>query len=146
MQINGNWRLFADNVLRPCVHLRVRLSENYWQEFPFLLDSGADDTVLSADLLELVSHLENQTATKIPLEGIGGAVDTILIETVLGFIKDDGTTFEYPGRFSVFTEISSSDISMLGRDVTDQFKVIYDRPDSAVLLLSPPHRYEITTA
>jgi hypothetical protein len=115
-------------------------------EFTFLLDSGADDTVLSADLLDLVRHLKSPASGQIQLAGIGGEVGSITIDTSIGFKKETGELFEVQGRFSVFTEVESSDISLLGRDVTDRFSVIYDRPDEAVMLLSPLHRYEIKTA
>ena len=34
-------------------------------------------------------------------------------------------------------------VNVLGRDVTNNFGVIYDYPNRAVALLAPPHFYEI---
>lgn len=59
----------------------------------------------------------------------------------LNWFREHATELDIFNRY-----IESSDISMLGRDVTDRFSVIYDRPDQAVVMLSPPHRYEIKTA
>jgi hypothetical protein len=45
------------------------------------------------------------------------------------------------GRFSVFTEGESPDLSVLGPDVTNNFSVIYDYARRVVALLAPPHFY-----
>jgi hypothetical protein len=47
------------------------------------------------------------------------------------------------GPFAVFTEGESAELSVLGRDVTNNFSVIYDYPNRAVALLALPHYYEI---
>ena len=80
------------------------------------------------------------------LAGVGGQVDTITIATVLGFKKDDGRPVTVQGTFRVFTEGESADLSVLGRDVTNNFSVVYDYPNQLVALLAPPHYYEIKKA
>ncbi len=50
------------------------------------------------------------------------------------------------GPFAVFTEGESAELSVLGRDVTNNFSVIYDYPNRAVALLARPHYYEIKRA
>ena len=50
------------------------------------------------------------------------------------------------GIFYVFVESESSDMAVLGRDVTNNFGIIYDYPNQTVDLLSPPHYYEIKKA
>jgi hypothetical protein len=65
------------------------------------------------------------------------------IATLVGFTRDDGTLVTVRGTFCVFTEGESADLSVLGRDVTNNFGVIYDYPNSLVALLAPPHSYEI---
>ena len=47
------------------------------------------------------------------------------------------------GPFGVFTDPTSSDISVLGRDVTNNFDVIYSYPKRQVTLLARPHSYQI---
>jgi hypothetical protein len=47
------------------------------------------------------------------------------------------------GSFAVFTEKESADLSVLGRDVTNNFGVMYDYPNRVVTLLAQPHFYEI---
>jgi hypothetical protein len=77
------------------------------------------------------------------LAGVGGPVNSVTVETAVGFIKDDGRRVNVRGTFHVFTESESSDLSVLGRDVTNNFGVIYDYPNQLVALLSLPHYYEI---
>jgi hypothetical protein len=52
----------------------------------------------------------------------------------------------YGETFHVFVESGSADMSVLGRDVTNNFGIIYDYPNQTVALLSPPHYYEIKKA
>ena len=49
-------------------------------------------------------------------------------------------------RIYVFTEGESAELSVLGRDVTNNFSVIYDYPNRSVALLARPHYYEIKSA
>jgi len=50
------------------------------------------------------------------------------------------------GSFGVFTEGESADLSVLGRDVTNNFSVIYDYPSQVIALLALPHSYEIKSS
>jgi hypothetical protein len=47
------------------------------------------------------------------------------------------------GSFGVFTEGESADLSVLGRDVTNNFRLFYDYPGQVIALLAVPHFYEI---
>jgi hypothetical protein len=47
------------------------------------------------------------------------------------------------GAFAVFASPESSDVSVLGRDVTNNFDVIYSFPRREVLLLAAPHGYVV---
>jgi len=112
-------------------------------EVTFLLDAGADRTVFSADLLALLRPLQSSSTEQIHLSGVGGMVGSITVETVISFIRDDGRVATVRGQFAVFTEGESAELSVLGRDVTNNFSVIYDYPNRAVALLALPHYYEI---
>ena len=143
MRVNGEWLVCGDGIVRPTVRAFVLVADGTWIDAVFLLDAGADRTVLSADFLNLLRPLEKVGPEPIRLAGIGEASDSITVETAIGFIKDDGRRITVRGQFSVFTEIESADLSVLGRDVTNSFSVIYDYPNRAVALLAPPHSYEI---
>jgi hypothetical protein len=124
----------------------ARLADGQWVEVAFLLDAGADRTVLNARFLHLLRPLEVSESEPSHLAGVGGQVDTITIATVLGFKKDDGRPVTVQGTFRAFTEGESADLSVLGRDVTNNFSVVYDYPNQLVALLAPPHYYEIKKA
>jgi hypothetical protein len=124
----------------------VRLADGLWVEVTFLLDAGADRTVFSARFLYLLKPLAMSESAQSHLAGVGGTVASITIETAIGFVRDDGRPVRVRGAFHVFTENESSDLSVLGRDVTNNFGIIYDYPNQTVALLSPPHYYEIRKA
>jgi hypothetical protein len=143
MRVNGEWSLCEDGAVRPIIQGFVLLANGQWYEVPFLLDAGADRTVFSDDFLALLSPLAMTQAKPLGLAGIGGAADAITIETSVGFTRDDGKLVTVRGEYAVFAENSGTDLAVLGRDVTDNFGVIYDYPSQLVALLAPPHYYEI---
>jgi hypothetical protein len=143
MRVDGKWLLCDDGVSRPVVPGVVRLADGQWVEVAFLLDAGADRTVFSPDFLPLLQPLAGVEFEQTRLAGVGGQVNSVTVETTIGFIKDDGRPVTVQGTFVVFTEDESLDLSVLGRDVTNNFSVIYDYPSQTVALLAPPHSYEI---
>lgn len=143
MRVNGEWLICEDGVIRPTVTGVVRIPHGQMVEVPFLLDAGADRTVFSARFLHRLLPLKTAADDQIHLAGVGGLVTSITVETVIGFIRDDGRTATVRGLFGVFTESESAEMSVLGRDVTNNFSVIYDYPNQAVALLALPHFYEI---
>lgn len=124
----------------------VRLADGQWVDVTFLLDAGADRTVFSARFLHLLKPLALNESAQGHLAGVGGHVDSITIESTIGFVRDDGRPISVRGTFHVFTQSESSDLSVLGRDVTNNFGIIYDYPNQTVALLSQPHYYEIRQA
>lgn len=143
MRVNGEWTLCEDGGIRPVVQGLVSLPDGQEIEVSFLLDSGADRTVFSSDFFTLLQPLEVTEADTTRLAGIGGQVNSIAVRTAVSFYKDEGTLITVRGTFGVFTEDSLVDLSVLGRDVTNNFGVIYDYPKQIVTLLAPPHSYEI---
>jgi len=146
MRINGKWLLCDDGETRPVVPGMVCLADGRWLEVPFLLDAGADRTVFSPDFFNSLSPLQVTQAESSHLAGIGGRANSITVETSIGFVRDDGRPIRVRGAFHVFVESESADLSVLGRDVTNNFGIIYDYPNQTVALLSPPHYYEIRKA
>jgi hypothetical protein len=143
MRINGAWLVCDDGIVRPVVPGMVRLAEGNWLEVPFLLDAGADRTVFSARFFRRLQHLETEEAESVVLSGVGGLAPSITVTTAIAFVRDDGRMVTVRGTFGVFVEDESADLSVLGRDVTNNFSVIYDYPDETVALLAAPHSYEI---
>lgn len=52
MFIPGMWLLCDDGVVRPVIAGEVRAGDGSWVQTPFLVDTAADRTALSADILE----------------------------------------------------------------------------------------------
>ena len=146
MRVNGEWLLCEDGERRPCVTGTVRAAAGQQVEVTFLLYGGADRTVFSADLLALLRPLAITDPEQAHLAGIGGKVDSITVETALEFTRDDGRSVLVRGQFGIFTIGGSADLSILGRDVTNNFSVIYDYSHQVVALLALPHYYEIKRA
>jgi hypothetical protein len=145
MRVNGEWRTRDDNEKRPIIPAMVQLADGTWAKTDFLLDAGADRTVISAQLFNYLRPLEMPGSAAVGLSGIGGGAEAILVQTVIAFKRDDLGEVRVRGPFWVFTEIESSDISILGRDVTNNFAVIYDYQNQVVAFLSRPHYYDIKT-
>ncbi|MEK6301328.1 MAG: hypothetical protein AABO41_11445 [Acidobacteriota bacterium] len=146
MHVIGDWLICEDGVIRPTVFALVRAADGRMVEVTFLLDAGADRTVFNARFLHWLRALESPQGEQIQLAGVGGSVGSITVDTSIGFIRDDGRVATVRGQFAVFTEGESAELSVLGRDVTNNFGVIYDYPNRTIALLAQPHFYEIKTA
>lgn len=143
MRIDGRWHLFRDGVLRPVVDSAVQTSSGNWQTVMFLLDAGADRTVFDHTFLSLLAPLALPTDETPELGGVGGKVDCVFIQTSLAFISTDGKRATVQGPFGVFTESGSSDVSILGRDVTNNFDVMYSYSSRQVTMVAPPLSFQI---
>jgi hypothetical protein len=144
MRVDGRWHRFQDDALRPVIDAAVFSPSGVWQNITMLLDCGADRTVFDASLLSLLTPLAS--SQNLELAGVGGKADSKVIETRLAFVRDDGNRVTVQGQFSVFTDIASSDVSVLGRDITNNFHVIYSYPERQVVLLAQPHAYRVDSA
>ena len=49
----------------------------------------------------------------------------------------------FSGTIGIFTNPEACDTPVLGRDVLDNFRVIFDRGRNTILLLAAPHDYEV---
>ncbi|MEK6409693.1 MAG: hypothetical protein AABN34_22445 [Acidobacteriota bacterium] len=107
----------------------------------FLLDAGADRTVFDQTFLSLLAELALPADDTPELGGVGGKVDCLFIQSRLAFVRADGKQVNVQGPFGVFTDKTTSDVSILGRDVTNNFDVIYTYPTRRVILLAPPHEF-----
>ena len=143
MRIDGRWHLFKDGVLRPVVEAAVQSGPGTLQPVMFLLDAGADRTVFDSSFRPLLSSLALPEEETPELGGIGGKVDCFFIHTRLAFVSVDGKRATVQGPFGVFKDPGTSDVSILGRDVTNNFDVIYSYAKRQVSLLAGPHGFQI---
>ncbi len=130
-----------DGVRRPYITIHVRSAEGVWIPLPFLIDSGADATFLDASCLRQIgadpNALSERTAT-----GVGGKAFHIQFSTILRFESPEGTK-AFSGTGGVFTAPKACDTPVLGRDGLDHFRLICDRARNLILLLAPPHDYDV---
>jgi Aspartyl protease len=143
MVIVGEWRMCDDGVARPAVQGLVGGATGVQLAEYFLVDSCADRSVLSADLLNRLGVSTSAPPADLILRGIGGSSEFVLIEIALEFASQDGTQARVRGQFAAFTDPTATDLSILGRDVLNHFDVILSRRNNEVLLLAPNHRYRI---
>jgi hypothetical protein len=109
----------------------------------FLLDSGADVTVLSELVWKHLGLPAAPTATGFALVGISGSGAFVMVDTTLEFRRTDGAPARVRGRLAAFTQATGMDYSILGRDVLDNFDVILSRPRNEELFLAGNHRYQL---
>ena len=99
--------------------------------------------MFDASFLSLLSSLALPESETPGVSGVGGRVGCLFVPARLSLVRDDGNQVFINGPFGVFADAASSDISVLGRDVTNNFDVIYSYPRHEVVLLSRPHGYEV---
>jgi hypothetical protein len=142
MQINGEWSLFDDGIVRPVMRGEARASTNRWVAAEFLVDTAADRTVFSAGLLATLP-LQHISARE-RLGGLGGMTLSVVVETRLRFRREAGRgSVVFRGQFAAVTEPEALDVSVLGRDIIGLFALIVDQPGNVVCLLGQRYRYRI---
>jgi predicted aspartyl protease len=146
MRIVGKWQVSDDGVKFPVVEVEVKTADGQSKSDKFLVDSGADRTVFSANLLEKLGLPRLPVPAGLTLEGIGGESGFVLVETIMKIPGEDGETATLRGQFAAFTDPSATEISILGREVLDHFDVILSRRRGEVLLLAENHTYRVVTA
>ncbi len=142
MRFDGEWLLCDDGVARPVLRCEILASDRSWRAAELLIDSGADRTVLSANVLKSLRMETGPPAASIG--GIGGTAEVVSVETELRFTRADSAKVLFGGDYLACTNPESLDMSVLGRDVLEMFAVIVDRRGDTVCLLGGRHRYTIT--
>jgi len=141
MRINGTWHTCDDGEFRPVLLGAMAAADGRWISVPFLVDTGADRTVLSSETYRRLGLVGVDAARN--LGGVGGLAETVRVTTVVRFLCEDGGSATFRGDFSAFVQPDVLDMSVLGRDIMDMFGVIVDRRSDLVALLGTGHRYRI---
>lgn len=141
MRIEGSWQVCDDGIVRPVLRADARAANGAWIPVLFLVDCGADRTVFSATVLRDLGARAGPSRDS--LEGVGGAADSVAVPTSIRMVRETGDAVLFNGDFAAFTDDASLDMSVLGRDITNLFAVIVDRPQDVVCLLGGNHRYVI---
>jgi hypothetical protein len=143
MRIDGNWTLFSDGVTRPLIDGQLIDQSGQLVDVRFLVDCGADRTVLTHGVLEQLRLPLKPPPTDTCIRGISGQTDYVSVESVLVLRRSEGGIAKVRGEFLGLTDPAASDLCVLGRDVTDNFDLILSRRRHDVLLLAPTHQYQI---
>jgi predicted aspartyl protease len=141
MRISGLWHLCDDGMVRPVILAEIMAGDGSWLKARFLVDTGADRTVLSADMLDAL-HLQ-PTNSSDQLSGVGGIAESVVVETQIRLTQDDAGKAVFRGQFAGFIDPEALDMSVLGRDILNLFALIVDRPGDTVCLLGQKHFYTI---
>lgn len=143
MLVPGRWQLFDDGLTRPLLRAKVREADGRSVSEDFLIDTGADRTVFSASLLDRLRVSTRSAPPDLSLSGIGGTSAFVLLSAVIEFTRDDGGPVRVRGEFAAFTDPAATDLSVLGRDVLDNFDLLVSRRRNQILLIAPQHQYRI---
>ena len=143
MKFNGLWRLCDDGILRPAIAGEVLASDGQWLKAWFLIDTDADRTVISADILQRLGI--SGDAPRFELAGVGGMARSVVVDTKIRLKSESNANATFEGKFAALSDAKILEMSVLGRDITNLFAVIVDRPQDVVCLLAPQHRYVIVS-
>ena len=146
MVIVGEWLVCDDGVTRPIIRVKLPRADGLLMEERFLVDTAADRTALSTGLLRKLQLPGNHAPAGVTLEGIGGASPYVVVATVLELPLNDGRPVRVRGDFAAFTNPAATDLSILGRDVLNNFDLITSRRRDSVLLLAGNHQYQVVQA
>ena len=141
MRIDGKWLLGDDGVMRPMISGDILAGNGSWEKSEFLVDTGADRTVLSAATLAKLGL--QPLPIQEGISGLGGMADSVIVETQLRLTREDAGKVVFQGQYAAVTGLEALDISVLGRDITRLFAVIVDQLQDVVCLLGQRHRYTI---
>jgi predicted aspartyl protease len=141
MRIDGGWYLFDDDVERPIILGEALARDGNWVRTLFLVDTGADRTVLNASACAKLGFESSDQRER--LGGLGGLAEAVYFETQIRLTRDGGGKVSFRGSYAAVVEDEALDFSVLGRDILSLFAVIVDDPQQTVCLLSQRHSYTI---
>ena len=143
MRIEGRWLQGADGVERPVLDGHLAVPGGTQIALSLLIDTGADSTVLAADVVEHLAGVAQPTPTTATAVGIGGAMPMYELVVDLLLSASSGQRARIHGPLPVLLMPGSLELSVIGRDVLDQFTLIYDRPQGVIFLLTPPDTFAL---
>ena len=141
MLCQGEWMRCDDGIVRPILRGRILGGDGMWRRIEFLVDTGADRTLISASALGLLDLPCVQPEDRIG--GVGGLVDSVDMTTQIRLVRDDGQWITLRGVYAACVQLEALDMSVLGRDILNLFAVIVDRGADRVTLLHGTDSYAI---
>src|SRR6185295_18561715 len=100
MRIDGCWLRCSDGIERPVIDAELLLPTRQLVAVPFLLDTGADITIVSYDVAQtLVTFLRQSPTTT---TGIGGSAMANVLEAAIVFTAVDRSRSGFTGPLPAF--------------------------------------------
>jgi hypothetical protein len=142
---------FGDTSGRPYLEAKIAVPhQNVWRFCPLIIDTGAERSVLMPIDTRLMGLDARKLGQRAYSEGIGGHCDGY---DVLAFIvlldEETGTLHNFNVRLFVpddSPDLYSIDSSILGRDVLDRVRLVYDKRGDGVTLtvVEDDGRFDVT--
>ena len=141
MRFNGEWLQCDDGIIRPVIRAEILTGDGGWRAFELLIDTGADRTVISANVLESLNG--QTTVAQDKIGGVGGLVNSVLVDTQIRLSREDGQKATFRSQYAACTEHEDLDMSVLGRDILEMFALIVDRRADVIAIIRGQHCYTI---
>ncbi len=141
MRFNGEWLQCDDGIIRPVIRAEILTGDGGWRAFELLIDTGADRTVISANVLESLNG--QTTVAQDKIGGVGGLVNSVLVDTQIRLSREDGQKATFRSQYAACTEHEDLDMSVLGRDILEMFALIVDRRADVIAIIRGQHYYTI---
>jgi len=141
MRFDGEWLQCDDGIVRPILRCEFLGNNDQWIAAEFLLDTGADRTVFSANVLSALAPRDCEPGEEV--RGVDGIAATVSINTSIRMTRDGDGKVLFRGVFPACTDQDMLDMSVLGRDITRELAIIVDRPGGVICLLRGAHRYTV---
>ena len=141
MRFNGEWLQCDDGIIRPVIRAEILTGDGGWHAFELLIDTGADRTVISANVLESLNG--QTTVAQDKIGGVGGLVNSVLVDTQIRLSREDGQKATFRSQYAACTEHEDLDMSVLGRDILEMFALIVDRRADVIAIIRGQHYYTI---
>lgn len=141
MRIEGRWLVGADGVERPVIAGFLSAPGGLQVPLNLLVDTGADATILAPHVAHLLAGSLQATLISATAAGVGGSLQMYELAVDLLLPTTSGQRARIHGPLPILLEPASLELSVIGRNLLDQFTLIYSRPRGVLLLLTPPDKY-----
>jgi len=144
MEFMGSWRQCLDGIVRPMIKAEVEGSNGQLYADWFLLDIGADCTVLRFSFLQRL-QLPPVGTPGFTLTGVGTStpIPLVLVAGKLKLTSIDGHPATIPGPLASFTSLRAVEHSILGREVINEFDFLLEKKRGAFRLLHGVHSCQV---
>lgn len=106
MRIDGEWYLCDDGIERPVIRGQTLASDGSWMRTLFLLDTGADCTVLNAAILAAIGGKPGTMRGR--LGGLGGVADSVAVDAQIQLTRDEGKAVVFRGQYAAVNNLEPS--------------------------------------